>query len=110
MSMFKKNEEQGFHMMDVDVYENLAKVGRIGKQMILDEIEDSFDDRKTKMLIEFLWEFYEDLIAVEQMKAMMLNDLYGTLEKLDNLDYKVSSLKDAVYDLQTEVSMLKDKK
>lgn len=110
MSMFKKNEEQEFRKMDVDVYENLAKVGRIGKQLILDEIEDSCDDRKAKMLIEFLWEFYEDLMAAEQMKAMMLNDLYGTLEKLNDLDYKLSRLKDAVSDLQTEVSMLKDKK
>lgn len=98
MSMFKKNEERELHM-DLDVYENLAKVGRMGKQLILDEIEDSCDDRKAKLLIEFLWEFYEDLIAAEQMKAMMLNDLRETLEKLDN---KVSHLKD-------EVKLLSDK-
>lgn len=92
MAMFKKEEET---KMDLSVYDNVKMLSSMGKQMIVGMLEDAEllegDNRKVTKLIDFIWEFCEDIISTEKMKGKILNDLYKTL-----------------HELQTEVEVLKD--
>lgn len=98
MAMFKKEEET---KMDLSVYDNVKMLSSMGKQMIVGMLEDAEllegDNRKAAKLIDFVWEFYEDLISAEKTKGQILNDLHETVHELSK---EISDLKDMVARLQ----------
>lgn len=99
MSKFKNEDE--VTRIDVSTFENIRTLSVMGKGILMGlmrdtEYGDDSDVRKATKLLEFAWEFLDDMIETMRDEAVIMNDLRNTLHemarKVDNLEYMVKLL------------------